>query len=288
MLKFYYFRIINKIRNLEPIKKYKKFFAENGEYHTGDSARGPVFINPSFTFWKIFIGIVFRSSKLAVNGLYDGFEWANSSIDIVEALEYAGVQFEFTGMDNIKSVEGPAVFISNHMSALETLVLPSIIQPLKSSTFVVKKELLSVPKFKHILSARNPIVVGRENPREDLMHVMDEGAKKIEEGNSIIIFPQSTRHKVFNPEAFNSLGVKLAKKNNVPVIPIALATDSWGNGKHIKELGRIDISKKAHISFASPIKADSPGINPHKYVTDFIIESLKKWGRYDCLPENLR
>jgi 1-acyl-sn-glycerol-3-phosphate acyltransferase len=40
------------------------------------------------------------------------------------ALENVGVRFEITGLDNLKSFEGPAVFIANHMSTLETFVLP--------------------------------------------------------------------------------------------------------------------------------------------------------------------
>ena len=48
---------------------------------------------------------------------------------------------------------------------------------------------------------------------------------------------------VFDPTLFNSLGNKLAKRNNVPVIPLALITDAWGNGKYIKEAGKIDPSK---------------------------------------------
>ncbi|HEX2982347.1 MAG TPA: lysophospholipid acyltransferase family protein [Ignavibacteriales bacterium] len=272
---------------MEAATKYKKIFADD-IYATNPESKGRIYINSSITFWKRFVGIVFKSASLAQAGKYDGYQWANSSIDILDALENAGMQFEFTGLKNIQTTEGPVVFISNHMSTLETVVLPGIIQPVKPITFVVKKELLSVPKFKHILSARDPIVVGRQNPREDLTTVMEEGSRKIKEGRSIVIFPQSTRNHVFNPESFNSLGVKLAKRNNIKVIPIALVTDAWGNGRYMKEFGKIDIRKKVRIAFGPALNAGATDINVHKYITDFIIQNLKNWGRTDCLPESLQ
>lgn len=274
------------MRKVKTAQNYKKILTED-VYITKPEAKGFVYINPSITFWKKFVGIVFHSAKLARSGMYDRYEWANSSIDIWQALENAGMQFEFTGLRNIITTDEPVVFISNHMSTLETVVFPAIIQPIKPITFVVKKELLSVPKFKHILSARDPIVVGRQNPREDLTIVMEEGSRKIKEGRSIVIFPQSTRNNVFNPETFNSLGVKLAKKNNIKVIPVALVTDAWGNGRYIKEFGKIDIKKKVRIAFGPALNANSTEVNVHKFVTDFIIQNLKNWGRYDCLPDSI-
>ena len=55
--------------------------------------------------------------------------------------------------------------------------------------------------------------------------------------------------EVFKPEEFNSIGVKLAKKAGVPVVPVAIKTDFWGNGRIIKELGPIDNKKTIHIKF---------------------------------------
>ena len=83
---------------------------------------------------------------------------------------------------------------------------------------------------------------------------MNGGVDLLNKGISIVIFPQSTRSVEFNPEDFNSLGVKLARKANVDIVPIALKTDWWGNGKLIKELGPIDRHKHIHIKFGEPMK----------------------------------
>ena len=70
------------------------------------------------------------------------------------------------------------------------MILPSIIRSIKPVVYVIKEELGKYPLFGPIALAREPILVGRENPREDLRIVLEEGSKKIEEGKSVIIFPQ--------------------------------------------------------------------------------------------------
>ncbi len=60
-------------------------------------------------------------------------------------------------------------------------------------TFVVKESLVKHPLFGDVMRSRNPIVVGRTDPRKDFEAVMNEGAEKLSKGISIIIFPQSTQ-----------------------------------------------------------------------------------------------
>jgi 1-acyl-sn-glycerol-3-phosphate acyltransferase len=229
------------------------------------------------SFYPQLFRIIWKNSRRAVKGDYDGDDWANSSLDILRALENVGVLFEITGLDNLKSFEGPAVFIANHMSTLETFILPCIIQPLKPVTFVVKKSLVSTPVFGPIMRSRDPIVVGRINPREDLKAVLNEGAKKIEQGVSIVIFPQSTRSNDFKPDEFNSLGIKLALKAGVPVVPLALKTDAWGKGKIIKDFGPVDKNKKVFFAFGEPMKIKGRGAEEHQKVIDFIQDNLSQW-----------
>jgi 1-acyl-sn-glycerol-3-phosphate acyltransferase len=229
------------------------------------------------SFYPQLFRIIWKNSRRAVKGDYDGDDWANSSLDILRAIENVGVRFEIKGFDNLKSFEGPAVFIANHMSTLETFVLPCIIQPLKPVTFVVKKSLISTPVFGPIMRSRDPIVVGRINPREDLKAVLNEGAKKIDQGVSIVIFPQSTRSNDFKPDEFNSLGIKLALKAGVPVVPLALKTDAWGKGKIIKDFGPVDKNKKVFFAFGEPMKIKGRGAEEHQKVIDFIQDNLSQW-----------
>ncbi len=75
----------------------------------------------------------------------------------------------------------------------------------------------------------------------------------------------------------SSIGIKLAKKAGVPVIPLALKTDCWQNGKPIKDFGRLDTTKMAHFAFGEPIAIAGKGDAEQAAVNAFIAEKLKKW-----------
>ena len=179
------------------------------------SPRTPSFlsrISPNLGFYAPMSWIVFKAGCNAMRNQYDGEAWAQSSEGIAHALESVGCRIEAAGMEHFRSLEGPCVFIGNHMSTLETFVLPSMIQPWKDVTFVVKESLLKYPFFGPVLGSREPIVVGRSNPREDLVAVLEGGEARLKQGRSVIVFPQSTRSSVFDPAHFNTIGVKLARR----------------------------------------------------------------------------
>ncbi|MCU0461587.1 MAG: 1-acyl-sn-glycerol-3-phosphate acyltransferase [Bacteroidales bacterium] len=221
--------------------------------------------------------IVLKTRKQARSGLYDDKAWADSSNYIFRFIEKTGAKFHITGMENIIRSSEPVVFIGNHMSTLETMILPGIISPLRRVTFVVKESLVKHPLFGDVMSSRDPIIVGRTDPRKDLEAVMNGGMELLLKGISIVIFPQSTRSVEFKPEEFNSLGVKLAKKAGVKVVPVALKTDYWGNGKIIKEVGPIDRHKPVFIKFGEPFEITGSGKDENQKIIDFIQSSLKEW-----------
>jgi 1-acyl-sn-glycerol-3-phosphate acyltransferase len=234
---------------------------------------------PSAVFYYHAARIVLAGSRKAKRGLYRTPEWRGSSFDTIRALEQVGCDIEITGMGGFQHVDGPCVFIGNHMSTLETFVLPVVIATTKEATFVVKQSLIDYPVFRYIMRSRNPIVVGRTNAREDLRAVLEGGAERLKAGWSIIIFPQTTRTPNFDPEQFNSIGIKLAKKAGVPVVPIALKTDAWGNGKLLKDFGKIDPAKKVRFAFGEPMAIAGRGDEEHEKIVAFILGKLKEWGK---------
>ncbi len=241
---------------------------------------------PAINFYPNLLRVIIKSNRLAKKGIYDDIQWSNSSVDIIQSLENAGVRMSFEGIDNIKNIEGQVIFISNHMSTLETMALPALIQPYKKVVYIIKEELATYPLFGPVVMARDPICVGRENPREDLIKVLEQGSDRIKNGKSIIIFPQKTRTKYFDGSSFNSLGVKLAKKNKVPIIPIALYTEAWGNGKLIKDVGKIDKSKEVKISFGQAFNVEGNGSEEHQKVIHFIKEKLVEWHLENLIVKN--
>jgi 1-acyl-sn-glycerol-3-phosphate acyltransferase len=259
----------------------QKGYFDSYAYHTPEkkslSVLERIRLDSRLYFTLKYAAIVFRTRKEAIRGLYDTKAWTDSSFEILKFIENAGGIFHITGMDNITKSSGSVLFISNHMSTLETMILPSIIGTQKELTFVVKESLVKHPLFGDVMRSRNPIVVGRTDPRKDLEAVMNEGVEKLNKGISIVIFPQSTRSVEFLPGDFNSLGVKLAKKAGAKVVPIALKTDFWGNGKVIKELGPLDHKKHIHIKFGEPMSITGNGKEDNQKIIEFIKASLEEW-----------
>jgi 1-acyl-sn-glycerol-3-phosphate acyltransferase len=233
---------------------------------------------PSTLFYVRMIKVVWQASRIAKQGGYTSEKWIQSSLDIVKALESVGIRIEIENMSEFRRLDSPCVFVGNHMSVLETFVLPCIIQPFRKVTFVVKQSLASYPFFKHIILSRDPIIVGRIDPRRDLKHVMDDGIERLRRQVSIIIFPQTTRSAVFDEKKFNSLGVKLAGRAHVPVVPFALKTDAWGVGRRMKDFGRIQPELPVRFVFGKPLPVVGNAKQVHRQVVDFIRGKLNDWG----------
>jgi len=255
-----------------------KGYFDSYSYHTPEkenlSFREKILLDNRLFFVLKYAYVVLRTRKEAKRKVYDTKAWADSSFEIFRFLEQAGGKFHITGMENITRSDGPVLFISNHMSTLETMILPGIIAPHMEATFVVKESLVRHPLFGDVMRSRNPIVVGRTDQRKDFEAVMNGGVELLSKGVSIIIFPQSTRSLELKSEELNTLGVKLAKKAGAAVVPVAIKTDFWGNGKLIKEIGPLDHKKPIYIKFGEPFRITWNGKEENQRIIDFIQSNL--------------
>jgi 1-acyl-sn-glycerol-3-phosphate acyltransferase len=232
---------------------------------------------PSLAFHIRMLRLYLRYGRIAAKGAYSGEMWASGSLEVLKLLEAVGVRFEMSGLDIPYSLPGPCVYIGNHMSTLETFVLPCLLQPARNTTFIVKESLTKVPFFGPVMRSRDPIAVGRSDPREDLRTVLEGGAQRLGAGTSVIVFPQTTRSSVFEPRQFNTIGIKLARRAGVPAVPVALKTDAWGKGKMIKDFGPIRPEKTVHICFGQPLEVTGSGREEHEKIVDFIQSKLDSW-----------
>jgi 1-acyl-sn-glycerol-3-phosphate acyltransferase len=232
---------------------------------------------PTLSFYVYSMGIVHRSLKPAEMGLYDDERWCADSRGVVRALERVGGRLEVEGLDHIRGLAEPCLFVGNHMSTLETFILPAMIQPWKPVTFVVKRSLITYPFFGPIMRSRDPVVVDRANPRDDLRAVLAGGLARLRRGVSIVVFPQSTRMTRFDPRQFNSIGVKLARAARAPIIPLALCTDFWSNGTMLKDFGLIYPDRVARFRFGAPMRVEGSGRREHETIVGFIQSSLERW-----------
>jgi 1-acyl-sn-glycerol-3-phosphate acyltransferase len=244
-------------------------------------------IFPTIFFYNQLLRIVKKSRDLALLGRYDGGSWVGSSLATLRALESVGVRINISGLRELDSTMGPVVYAANHMSSLETFVLPAILRPRGPVTFVVKQSLMNYPWFGKILHAQLPIAVERVNPRKDLAKVMSEGKRFLEKGSSVVIFPQTTRTDTFVPEKFNSMAAKLAARAGVPLVPLALRTGAWGQQsliEQLKDFGPIRPECPVDFVFGPPQAPAGKGDVAHEETKKFISDVFNEW---ESVPKEL-
>ncbi|MBN1780108.1 1-acyl-sn-glycerol-3-phosphate acyltransferase [bacterium] len=238
---------------------------------------------PELCLYRTFIREVFYSSRLSKRGSYNNMEWASSSYRVMLGLEKVGVRFEISGIEHLENLKSPCVIIGNHMSVLETVILPAILLPIINATFVVKQSLLDYPVFGHIMQYCDPIAVTRTQPRQDLIAVIEGGIERLGKGISIVVFPQTTRTVTFDTDQFSSIGAKLAQKADAPIVPLALCSAAWKNGKRLKDFGGIDPSLTVRFAFGPPIPVQSRGSDEHQKVIEYIRKNLTVWEKEDSM-----
>ncbi|MBN1465471.1 1-acyl-sn-glycerol-3-phosphate acyltransferase [candidate division KSB1 bacterium] len=232
---------------------------------------------PTSSFYRLMLKEVFAAARAGKRDELSYEQYCQHAIGIFRAMEAVGGRAQITGYDQVPADGWPYVFVANHMSVLETFIFAAIFDTKGKHMFVVKKDLFEYPVFKHVMRAIDPVVVGRENPRDDLTEVLRKGAEKIAAGFSMVIFPQKTRALRFEPSQFNTIGIKLARRSNVPIVPVALKTDFWGQGKRLKDFGGIFPEKTVHFHFGAPISIKGKGQEEHEQIIKFIGEHYSAW-----------
>lgn len=152
----------------------------------------------------------------------------------------AGVHYRVVGQENLNKLKDrPHFIISNHQSALETLIYTVILPP---HSFVLKKELLYIPFFGWGLAKAKPIAINRKDGKNALKQISAQAKERFNEGRSVIIFPEGTRVPFGKEEPFKKGAFIVAKQLEAPVLPIAINSGlAAPKGRFIKEPGMITI-----------------------------------------------
>ncbi len=232
---------------------------------------------PSCRYHATVLGCVWQAARKARSGTYDRKAWEDSSARILLSVEALGGRLSIDGLENLAALDRPFVIAANHMSSLETHALACMVQPFHDVTFVIKRSLLAYPMFGSILRSIDPIAVTRSNPREDLKTLLTDGARRLEAGLSLIIFPQARRQPVFQPAAFNSVACKLAARTGAPLVPLALKTDFLTRGFPLSDYGRVHPEREVCFHFGPAIEARHRERDAHQQTLDFIASRLTDW-----------
>jgi 1-acyl-sn-glycerol-3-phosphate acyltransferase len=148
-----------------------------------------------------------------------------------------GLSYEVEGAENLPA--SAAVILSKHQSAWETIALRQVISP---QTAVLKKSLLLIPFGGWALATLKPIAIDRQNQKEALKMLLDQGQARLEEGLSVLIFPEGTRVAPGAVKKFGAGGAMLAQKSGFPVVPLAHnAGEFWPRNSFLKYPGVIKV-----------------------------------------------
>jgi 1-acyl-sn-glycerol-3-phosphate acyltransferase len=153
-----------------------------------------------------------------------------------------GIRVQVRGMENLpQGHESAAILLAKHQSALETLLLPTLMpHPL---AFVFKRELLRIPFFGWSMARLDMIHIDRESRAQALKHVVEQGRVLLARGVWIIMFPEGTRIARGQRGTYQTAGTRLAVDTGAPVIPIAVSSGRcWPRKGFIKYPGLVEVS----------------------------------------------
>ncbi len=128
------------------------------------------------------------------------------------------VRVTVEGVENVPG-KGPYVFMSNHQGSYDIFALLGYL-PFQFK--YLAKEIFSIPILGMAMKATGYISIDREGTRETVK-AMNDAAKKIHEGMSVLIFPEGSRSPDGLIQPFKKGGFTLAIKSQVPIVPIAIS-----------------------------------------------------------------
>lgn len=126
-------------------------------------------------------------------------------------------RIQMFGKENIKKNKA-YVIVSNHQSALDILLLYRLFTHFK---WVAKKELFRVPVVGWNLWLNRYITVDRKNPK-DALRMIQQGLAHLRMGSSVLLFAEGTRTLDGKVRRFKEGAFLLAKKANVPILPVVI------------------------------------------------------------------
>lgn len=258
---------------------FQENLRQTGQYHTPpERVRKPVPVPlASFFFHLRILGIITRGGLQAYFPEFETKEWRKFCYRIHRLSENLGGNVSFTGFDQVNNAAFPAVWVANHVSALETYLLPQAIMAYTRLSIILKTSLKYYPAFGQIVRSINPITVNRKNALEDLRRVLTKGQELLAEGRSVLVFPEGHRMLTFDPAQFNSMGVKLAQRAGVPVIPVAVKPGFMKLNSILKDLPSIHPRETIRYACGPVLPPSMPPKEIHATCLDFIASKMEGW-----------
>lgn len=183
-----------------------------------------------------------------------------------------GSKLNIQGIENLPD-EGPVVFVGNHQGYADIISYCAAFRKFQFG-FIAKDELSKIPLYGEWIRRIRSVFIERDDARASL-EAINTGIKYIEDGFSLVIFPEGTRSKGPVPGEFKKGSLKLATKPGVPIIPVSLN----GSYKMFEENGylkaaEIDILVHPPIETKGLSRKEEKELN--EIVEKIILDGVKK------------
>ena len=160
-----------------------------------------------------------------------------SRLVVVLSRAILGIRCEVQGRENLPA--RPAVILSKHQSAWETLAFQQIFPP---QVHVLKRELLWIPFFGWGLALMSPIAIDRSRGVAALRNIARRGRERLEQGFWIVVFPEGTRVAPGERRQYQLGGAWLAAASGAPIVPVAHnAGRVWPRNAFLKRPGTVTV-----------------------------------------------
>lgn len=181
--------------------------------------------------WKVYVGIIFVIFALALYPLFlvllSNKKWKKVSFRLFVFWSWMMRIFCFYRVKkkcDAPQPEGPYIIVSNHSSYLDIFFMHSIL-PKHPFLFLGKGEILGYPIIRTYFKNLNIPVHRKDRAKAAKSFVMAK--KAVEEGWSLVIFPEGTIPDENNPTMipFKAGAFKLAKALQIPIVPITFTNN---------------------------------------------------------------
>jgi 1-acyl-sn-glycerol-3-phosphate acyltransferase len=166
-------------------------------------------------------------------------EWSQSLVKL------SGSKITVSGEENIPK-DTAVLFVSNHQGNFDIPLLLGYLQ--KPKAFISKIEVKKMPFIGTWMEQLNCLFMDRKNVRQSVKPI-SEGAQLLQNGTSLVIFPEGTRSKGDEMAEFKAGSFKLATKSGVPIIPVTIN----GSYKIMEQQGFWIKPANVHIEVHPPI-----------------------------------
>ncbi|HUP23611.1 MAG TPA: lysophospholipid acyltransferase family protein [Thermoanaerobaculia bacterium] len=172
----------------------------------------------------------------------------------------AGVRLEIERQSALPPEER-YVFVSNHQSLFDIPVL--LVSVPGSTRFLAKRSLFHIPVFGWAMRVSGFVPVDRED-RSRAKEAMDGALRQLQQGRSILLFPEETRSLDGRIREFQRGGFLIALKAKCPLVPVGLS-----GTRRIQRKGSLLVRPGAvRVRYGTPVDPSLGGVRARRELVE--------------------